>query len=194
MTKRFFFCTVPGERGNDGMSKYRVLDDNKNKYDGEVLTSIVTPETAKGFNISYSNTDDDLENYNQIGIFTLDTFSLNPSGGVYENSNITGKISGKYLSQWYIRDDSTKTGNLTLRFYNATNFIIRITNITLDYELSYATFEEFNTESLNNVDFILNPNETSNDFTVSLTAEEYSAYVSNSYITFTSMNVYRVID
>lgn len=176
------------------MSKYRVLDDNKNKYDGEVLTSIVTPETAKGFNISYSIIDDDLENYNQIGTFTLDTFSLNPSGGVYEDSNITGKINGKYLSQWYIRDDSTKTGNLTLRFHNATNFIIRITNITLDYELSYAYFEEFNTESLNNVDFILNPNETSNDFTVSLTAEEYSAYVSNSYITFNSMNVYRVID
>ena len=219
-----FFCTVPGERGNGGMSKYRVLDDNKNKYDGEVLTSIVTPETPKGFNITsnYKNFDAGYASGYRYGVaynleLTFDSYNLNPSGGSYTEDNITALID-EYLNGYTISSntsiiylnniDNTDVDYLpeyndevTVTFINKSNFSIRVqlqgvTKISEDDIKGELLNDDIDISKLDNV--IINGNSTTVLELGNLHLKPETGFLGRPQYTYTiswdGLKLYRVLD
>lgn len=206
------------------MSKYRVLDDNKNKYDGEVLTSVVTPETAKGFKITsdfgyadYAGSVGNRYLYAYNPIYTFDTFNLNPSGGSYTETDITA-LKDTYLNGLTINsneylvalnaydlrsgDDNVPAEfnfDLIVKFINKTDFDIRVSFLNLNKTNSDDIDGEVINDSidltvLDNV--VITANSTKEINMGNLHIEE-GPWNSPYYYYInwnTQMNVYRVID
>ena len=107
------------------MSKYRVLDDSKNKYDADELSSIVAEPTENGFTVVYDSTDDTLTA--GIGHVYINTHYPNPLGQT---------ISKPENTDWYIcvgtNLNGTEEYGFTLHFINNTNLDLYIYNITIE--------------------------------------------------------------
>lgn len=106
------------------MSKYRVLDDSKNKYDADELSSIVAEPTENGFTIVHDSTDDTFTA--GIAYVYINTHYPNPLGQT---------ITAPEDSTWYLclgrNLNGTEEYSFTLHFVNNTNLDLYVYNIII---------------------------------------------------------------
>lgn len=106
------------------MSKYRVFDDSKNKYDADELSSIVAEPTENGFTVTYNSTDDTLTA--GVAYVYINTHYPNPLGQT---------INKPDDNTWYICTGSSLNGteeySFTLHFVNNTNLDLYVYNIII---------------------------------------------------------------
>lgn len=115
------------------MSKYRVLDDSKNKYDAEVIADLAPstdPPTPNGFTVDFTS-GQSTNPYKGNATITINSVYPNPIGqGFTPESGTNWYIMNFTSSQVEGAEDVNYT--YTITFVNNTKFKVRINSLTLD--------------------------------------------------------------